>query len=826
MLLIALILSAVANIQFANATIVIDLSAEPESALRNQDHREFLDGKISKVNLALSVWFKAAEICKKQRGLNLGARSFLLNPRSAQNESDFSFRKIECFTPKDQEVQGLDMGYVNYALFKIRKSLNPPGPPCPTEEPEEDPYQEISQQEWDAVDFVVSPIGVDFDQMLKNDRDRLWVDLLPTDQYALGDQYRELSDLIQSYHALQKDLPENTLVRIEKLELITRIAEESSKQNIRPALKLIFQTAKNKAKYLRELLALPEEAHKRNPKNIPKGLLVRGIDEKYRPQWIQHLDPGLRGSDLEPYYQLWLGESESSQIQETDKKIARFFYWLENFSDPEREFNQQDPLHRAPEKRRIFFNADGTAYSDFFGNPIRPFVKTPLSRDNGYTYIIDEEGNLYINNQGNHGEIKRGSNVISAGIIHFENGKISYLDNSSGHYTPSNQHLDQAIRVLKTKFGENIFATKFEKKYWTADTPRTKPIFSTDLPEILKKLDTLTPDQQEKKGTLYIQSYGPDKREEISFSDFRKRLTDISHLKQKQEQKRKELDALLAKSEEPSWEREEKEADLQDIEMDIHQLEPWTQLTNQEMLHVFEEEGRAKKLLNEFTNHIQPTPETEKAFVKAQVRYSLLPATSLLELNLGHLTLMLKGALLKLGSGPNPEKNKLLLQKAIQSVNNFNIPELINEFRKVETNNDLNKLNTQWFKFRLQTITNMLGNVKQAGIPLHSSVGAIESSLQDYHNYYFPNLGSAMNSDRTLVDFSNFIERASRFRIPENQMNFSVHGRIYPVTEALNEYRKRRTEFEHGIDQARPASVLLSTNIFLSESGNAMLHSH
>lgn len=88
----------------------------------------------------------------------------------------------------------------------------------------------------------------------------------------------------------------------------------------------------------------------------------------------------------------------------------------------------------------------------------------PLTRTNGtipdgnYLYIISPKGGLYIANQSElnalnlrHSSIRAGQPVLCAGEITIKEGKITQIDNGSGHYKPSWSNLMMSCLYLKNK---------------------------------------------------------------------------------------------------------------------------------------------------------------------------------------------------------------------------------------------------------------------------------------------------------------------------------------------------------------------------------------
>lgn len=72
-------------------------------------------------------------------------------------------------------------------------------------------------------------------------------------------------------------------------------------------------------------------------------------------------------------------------------------------------------------------------------------------------YVMSKEGNLYISHQDvrsiiqYHTSFLLEEEIICAGEICIQGGKITYIDNESGHFLPLPYHLDQCINILSNK---------------------------------------------------------------------------------------------------------------------------------------------------------------------------------------------------------------------------------------------------------------------------------------------------------------------------------------------------------------------------------------
>ena len=85
---------------------------------------------------------------------------------------------------------------------------------------------------------------------------------------------------------------------------------------------------------------------------------------------------------------------------------------------------------------------------------------------NGFMYAMDEYGTLFASaaaglatrgNYWNHSSFNAGKDVICAGMIKIHNGVLQYVDNNSGHYKPTRQHLHAMMTIIANE-GINLAA--------------------------------------------------------------------------------------------------------------------------------------------------------------------------------------------------------------------------------------------------------------------------------------------------------------------------------------------------------------------------------
>ena len=89
-----------------------------------------------------------------------------------------------------------------------------------------------------------------------------------------------------------------------------------------------------------------------------------------------------------------------------------------------------------------------------------PLLLERIGKSTCSCYIIDKNKNLYISpyrqDTIHHSFITDCENVLCAGLIYCENGKILYLENRAGHYLPNPENILYLFNLLKEKYINNI----------------------------------------------------------------------------------------------------------------------------------------------------------------------------------------------------------------------------------------------------------------------------------------------------------------------------------------------------------------------------------
>jgi hypothetical protein len=325
-------------------------------------------------------------------------------------------------------------------------------------------------------------------------KNKLWIDLFNQDEYKLGPENLDLSNLILKYHSVLKTDFNLLTDRIQLLKQIASLAQKKLRdlysqhgvQNTKlfHALYLVFQTSMNKRQYLSQLTQLPIELNKHfhtTSQSEFSHLLSYATKNGYLSEIFEHLDPAHRyGYILLDFEKQFTKEVSKPSLDVIPKEqmpthVQNFFMWLENQNLVNANYWDYD--YRHPEQRQVIFHNE-MAYTQQLDElekaisiegrkyyPVWNKDHTTEGRGFEYHYNIDETGNLIIRRNGPHSTVNEGRTSLSAGMITFRNGKILSIDNNSGHYRPTKQNLENAVKKLKEKYGESIFDDKFKEVF-------------------------------------------------------------------------------------------------------------------------------------------------------------------------------------------------------------------------------------------------------------------------------------------------------------------------------------------------------------------------
>jgi hypothetical protein len=91
-------------------------------------------------------------------------------------------------------------------------------------------------------------------------------------------------------------------------------------------------------------------------------------------------------------------------------------------------------------------------------------------------FVMDMQGNLYASNfqrmgEFHHSSFVAGGPVLAAGELVVDNGRLILVSDSSGHYQPAHEHMDQLMRVLEQK-GVRVELVERETSATRAPRPR------------------------------------------------------------------------------------------------------------------------------------------------------------------------------------------------------------------------------------------------------------------------------------------------------------------------------------------------------------------
>lgn len=264
-----------------------------------------------------------------------------------------------------------------------------------------------------------------------------------------------LIKLIDEYSQIPKTDYKLKNKRVGKLIEISKEVEKLGLGDLKGHwfLDVIHEIAINKAKYLIAIDKIKELAFQRATKMPEKGSTVPVqnfrletpkllLTMDYTAEWLRDVDPAGRSVKFhQKNFSAWKWVYEDAIKRGTDKDFPGYFWWLEDERDsdgylPELDFKQN--LGASGKKLII---KEGVAYSD--ENP---------ANYNNYIYALNEKGDLVVSRiqeDFHHDRLLKGANVVCAGHIYIKEGKITYIDNVSGHYQPKvYPHLMTALKML------------------------------------------------------------------------------------------------------------------------------------------------------------------------------------------------------------------------------------------------------------------------------------------------------------------------------------------------------------------------------------------
>jgi hypothetical protein len=329
------------------------------------------------------------------------------------------------------------------------------------EHPLKQRYEELSHQTWLDIQ------GADF--YFQNYTKDPWQ--LPLDSLA----QKELFQTIQTYHAFDKTDPQQRKTReewllkvIQKTKNIANCESEKIGALQHQTLFYLIHHAQQKLSHLQQLGKSFQliDQHFNNHKS--DGLfLAQQLNSDFLTNFdAAHRDTSYLKSQLKYFAKIKKIGGDLFQI--TAPQLYQFYHWLE---DPiplaplhwEQSIAEQKRHAFPAELKKVFFN-NGIAQSLGFFSPQNPKDKTIV--DGRYIYAIAPDQTLVVLPHWNHSTwssfieeiipnhhiLTHGTPVICAGEVEFTNGKITLMNNNSGHYLPAVYHLYNGVELIKKQF--------------------------------------------------------------------------------------------------------------------------------------------------------------------------------------------------------------------------------------------------------------------------------------------------------------------------------------------------------------------------------------
>lgn len=286
------------------------------------------------------------------------------------------------------------------------------------------------------------------------DNNGAWIDI-PTTFFALPDEckHKQIGNLIDSYHSIEKKSLSLILKRIYALEKIHKeIVKEKISASLltKNKLKKLEILVKKKTWYLKEINAVYNNT---SPYN--NFINIGKIDYSFIPvflvndiffdlklpaywglYWLEALDPCHRF--LTPHYIKW----------KSSKSTVPFFVWLEDqevfFNITQVNFLPEDEIL----KHQLY------VLNGYFINIINGENINYSDSEKEYLFIVTLDQKIIViegSESVRHSSISHGRPVLGAGALKIQNGNLTYIDAESGHYQPKPNALFQVITILNNK---------------------------------------------------------------------------------------------------------------------------------------------------------------------------------------------------------------------------------------------------------------------------------------------------------------------------------------------------------------------------------------
>ena len=131
----------------------------------------------------------------------------------------------------------------------------------------------------------------------------------------------------------------------------------------------------------------------------------------------------------------------------------------------------------ATERQRLALDIRDGVIFDATGQPFDTATSSTIEAGRGRAiFVMSPEGTLYASNfqrmgAFHHSSFLAGGPVLAAGELEVDNGRLILVSDSSGHYQPAQEHMDQLMRVLEQK-GVRVELVERETSATRAPRPR------------------------------------------------------------------------------------------------------------------------------------------------------------------------------------------------------------------------------------------------------------------------------------------------------------------------------------------------------------------
>ncbi|MCB9883413.1 MAG: hypothetical protein H6834_16625 [Planctomycetes bacterium] len=213
------------------------------------------------------------------------------------------------------------------------------------------------------------------------------------------------------------------------------------------------------------------EKHRFKQLSSGRPQVVKQLDSAYAPErqlWLtSNKTKNVAGSMVHPLHDDMrkgmhgklsgelkrIANKKGSALTASDWQVLKTFCLDHGIDSHDANSSQCRYLRRAERMVGLLFVNNQGLFESYDGS----IVDMWTGGNNPPLYVMDRYGNFYTDDSkdiswggkfANHSSILSGQEVICAGNAHIKQGRLLVINNNSGHYKPSREHLAECVKVL------------------------------------------------------------------------------------------------------------------------------------------------------------------------------------------------------------------------------------------------------------------------------------------------------------------------------------------------------------------------------------------